>query len=143
MASFYSTIYATSSPCLAEALALRQALLCWDLQFAKAIFEGDYLKLIMEVKSPTRSSCELYYVLHDIRVLLNQAQGRSLLFCYHEANSASHSLAKIACNLGEDCVWMEDYPSHIESVLANKLCLITVDEGISVCFIFKEKPNGI
>lgn len=124
LVSFSSNIDSTIQSALAETLALRKAmLLCWELQFHKALFEGDCLKVITDASSSKTVGDELYPIIHDIRTMLQHSPGWSIQFCHREANRAAHHLAKIAYNFSEERVWMEECPSPIDViVLEEKLC---------------------
>lgn len=48
---------------------------------------------------------------------MKQIHGWKRKFTYREANMIAHMLAKFACYLFEDQIWMEDKPSFISDVL--------------------------
>lgn len=128
--AFCSNLGTLIEPYMAEALALRKAMvLCWELQFHTALFEGDCLQLISEAISSKILGNEIHPIIYDIRTFLKQAPGWSTQFCCREANRATHLLAKIACNNVEERVWMEDCPSLVDVItLEEQLCNSVMDE---------------
>lgn len=93
------------------------------------MFEGDCLKVISTSNSTTLVGDKLHSIIFDIRELLQQTPGWTLLFSYREANKAANALAKLACNLAKNVVWMENCPfSVVVFIKEDKLCNLVVDE---------------
>lgn len=113
-----------TTPPQAEALALRKAIFLYrDLHFHRVVFEGDCQRVILEANCSKVVGNDLHRILWDIKMLLRQEPEWSLTFCYRDANRAAHLLAKTACNIAEEHVWMEEYPPIVDvAVLADKLC---------------------
>lgn len=71
LVSFCSKLNYIASPAMAEAFALRKALLlCMELQFPKVAFEGDCLKVITATNSTEPEGDELHYIISYIRKIL-------------------------------------------------------------------------
>lgn len=87
------------------------------------VFEGDCLRVISVPNTQSTSADCLCNFIHDICYLLQLVLGWSIKFNFKKTNSATHMLAQHACNIIEDYIWVDDYPSLIEDIGQNeKLC---------------------
>lgn len=94
-----------------------------ELGFSNIIFEGDRQRVVNATNFPKDSRDELTPIIHDIHFMMQQSQGWQVHFHHRETNRVAHNLAKIACSLNCEKVWMEKCPSLIlNMVLEDKLC---------------------
>lgn len=119
--------------------------ICQDMGLSHVIFEGDCMQVIQamhrkkiwdDILSPI-----IFYILH----LLNCNLCWTVVYDSRGANNSVHYLAKLACNLNIDSVWIEECPEDIlPVVLADKLCSVSIwrNENHILCFK-KEKHSWI
>lgn len=78
------------------------------------------------------SQVEMIYthpIICDIHHLLRKVSSWKIHFVYRDANRAAHMLAKLACNLVEDQIWIEHYPYIVtELIQVEKLHVHSVIE---------------
>lgn len=55
--------------------------------------------------------------MHDVQLLLSLAPFWKVTFTYREDNCVAHVLAKYACNMGDDQIWVDEVPHVISDVL--------------------------
>lgn len=113
-----------SNSATAELYALWEPLkVCAELNWAKAIFEGDALSVIKYVNS---SSCSWEWhgqLVEDIKLILYNRHNWYIQHTYRECNNVAHTLARIGFTFREEKVWIEEGPSGIYSfVLKDKVC---------------------
>lgn len=97
-------------------------LLFWDLGLFDILFEGDCLSIVNVVNSPQTLDDVMRPIIYDICCLLETTQGWHVQFALRKSNRVTCSLAKYACNILGECIWMEDCPSSIRNlVLKDKL----------------------
>ncbi|XP_041003875.1 uncharacterized protein LOC121249222 [Juglans microcarpa x Juglans regia] len=113
-----------SNSATAKLYALWEALkVCAELNWTKAIFEGDALSVIKSVNSS--SCCWEWHgqLVEDIKLILYNSQNWYIQHTYRECNHVAHTLARIAFTFTEEKVWIEEGPSGIYSfVLMDKVC---------------------
>lgn len=91
--------------------------MCWDLNLANTIFEGDCLRVVLSINGIRNSENELNPILHDIRFMLQQAQRWTLCFIPRDVKQVAHKFAKLALSFDYDRYWLEHYPSTIISLI--------------------------
>lgn len=88
-------------------------------------FESDCLRFIKASVSLDPSSSEVSLVVHDIRIFWHAQPGWQLRFDYRETKMVAHELAKLACTISQDQIWMESVPANVENFVTNdKLVMI-------------------
>lgn len=112
--SFGSPTGLIINPVHVEALALRRAMsICNDSGLNQIEFEGDFQYLVQLVKSREEGPSELRPIMFNIQELLKQHTRWRIQFVYRDANKSAHNLAKLACNLVYDIIWMEECPNPV------------------------------
>ena len=108
-----------------EAMAAATALsFAKDLGFQRLILEGDSLEVIQALLERTETLTPTGLLLEDVRSL---SQNFDLLLYSHtkrDGNAVAHSLAKYALRIPDFLAWMEDVPSHIQSIVQADLALL-------------------
>lgn len=85
--------------------------------------------MITATNNTTLVGDDLHFIIFDIKKIIQQVPGWTLIFSHREANQAVDALAKIACNLDKDVIWMEEYPPSVTTFIQNaKLCNPFIDE---------------
>lgn len=128
--SFCSFHNANLDPTMAEAMTLRKAMqISWELYMSNIVFEGDCLQVVDAASSHLPRYDALGPIFFDIHHMLDRAHNWTVIHTPRYANRATHGLAKFACILSTDVIWMEDSPDSILNViLENKLCINFFDE---------------
>lgn len=83
----------------------------------KVIFEGDCLQVVIVANCKSPSNTELCSIMFDIHFLMNLAPNWKVILTYQDANRIAHLLAKHACNVGENHIWVEESPFVISEIL--------------------------
>uniref|UniRef100_A0A7N2MU32 Reverse transcriptase domain-containing protein n=1 Tax=Quercus lobata TaxID=97700 RepID=A0A7N2MU32_QUELO len=108
-----------------EAMAAATALtFAKDLGFQRLILEGDSLEVIQALLERTETLTPTGLLLEDVRSL---SQNFDLLLYSHtkrDGNAVAHSLAKYALRIPDFLAWMEDVPTHIQSIVQADLALL-------------------
>lgn len=60
---------------------------------------------------------DIYLNIFDVHHMLLQAKGWSVHYNHHSTNRAAHSLAKLACNVTSDTIWIEKYTPSLDDVI--------------------------
>lgn len=103
---------------VAESFTLRKAVeLCSDLNFQKAIFEGDAKVVIIAVHSDDEVLSSFSSIVEDIRFYFRNRRDWHLQFTLRETNMVVHTSAKKALALGEEQVWIEEVPILLWDIL--------------------------
>ncbi|KAF5442911.1 hypothetical protein F2P56_035519 [Juglans regia] len=106
------------SPIVAEVHALWRAVeLCTELRFTNVVFEGDALTIIDAINRSKESWVWYGQMIEDLKQFFTYTNRWKLQHVYREGNQVAHSLAKNAIDLGEEIVWIENYPDDVFSVL--------------------------
>lgn len=71
-------------------------------------FEGDCLQVIEAANKTSLSENELCTIMHDIYYLLSLAPNQKITFTFRDVDHVAHILAKHACILGDDQIWIEE-----------------------------------
>lgn len=90
-------------------------------EFLDILFEGDCLQVIKAMNNRKIIDDELSPIVFNISIMVQQARGWKFHCVNREANRVAHVLAKFACRLTSQRIWMEEYPpraSHFD--LADK-----------------------
>lgn len=120
-------------------------IMSWDLQIRDVNFAGDCLHVIEVANHEKPLDAELFSVIHDIHCLMELAPSWKIVFIYRAANRTAHLLAKSACTLDEDQVWLEDIPSFISDVLRrrNNVLIYLMNETSCLFFYFYYKKKQL
>lgn len=116
LASFCFKPKAVSNPIIAEAQALKKSMLiCAELGFKSLLFEGECLDVVNWTNFLLEPPPYIRPIIFDIRNLLQLHTDWKISFTHREANFVAHILAKMACNVSSDCIWIEECPSNVRS----------------------------
>lgn len=103
--------------------------LCWEPNMFNIVYEGNCLQVVTAAANLLPRNDAIDLILFDIHWMLEGAQKWSISHTPRQANQAAHGLAKLACNMSNDVVWMEDAPTSILAViLEDKLCIDLFNE---------------
>lgn len=109
------------SPTATEALALRTAMsLYQDLGFPQVISKGD-CKVVVEAATSTKApDSKIYPLIYDIHQYLRRHLMWKVQYVHGVCNQVAHNLARLACKVHGDSIWMEECPMQVMSfVLAD------------------------
>ncbi|XP_041017901.1 uncharacterized protein LOC121260118 [Juglans microcarpa x Juglans regia] len=103
-----------TNPLLAEATTLERATyLRIELGLYEAIFEGDALVLINDVKGKIENWSWYGQIVEDLMLFFYHNNNRQLKFIPRIGNNAAHILVKLALGFEEEVVWIEEGPREI------------------------------
>ena len=86
-----------------------------ELGIAKAVLEGDSQVVIMALNSKTSVLAPYGSLIQDSLTLSNSFSKLSYSHTKREGNTVAHNLAKLAVNLTNCVIWMEDVPPDVLS----------------------------
>ena len=116
IASMATRIPQQLRPVKIEALAASKALeFARELGIADAVLEGDSQVVMMALKSKTSVLAQFGLLMQDSLTLSTGFSKLSYSHTKREGNTVAHSLAKLAMNLTNCVIWMEDVPSDVLS----------------------------
>ncbi|KAL5836891.1 hypothetical protein ACOSQ3_014060 [Xanthoceras sorbifolium] len=97
-------------PLLAEATALLHGLqFMATAGWTVRIVESDCLVLVNALNSSSLLLFEIGIMLNDIWGLLASSPGSCVQFVPRQANLVAHGLAKFACTLSSNMLWLDDF----------------------------------
>ncbi|KAM6563234.1 hypothetical protein CsatB_023232 [Cannabis sativa] len=97
----------------------------WGLQWAKQLqlqphcVETDCLMLVHALQGKQSQLSSFHDLVEDISYHLSSFSNACISHVRRDANQAAHGLAKQALQLDNDCIWIEEIPSTIFSVVVN------------------------
>jgi ribonuclease HI len=110
------TVEYIHNPVTAEALAARRAVeFGQSLGIRKIILEGDAKQIVQALRSSDGGRCSYGLIIEDMQQLVRRFQEYAVHFVRQEANGEAHKLAKLALLIGENKVWMDDFPLSLDS----------------------------
>ena len=125
LASYAKKIHQSFKAVEIESMAAATALtFAKDLGFQHIILEGDSLEVIQALWDKTKTLTPTGLLLEDVRSL---SQNFDLLLYSHtkrDGNAVAHSLAKYALRIPDFLAWIEDVPTHIQSIVQADLALL-------------------
>jgi hypothetical protein len=77
--------------------------------------EGDAKQIVQALRSSDGGRCSYGLIIEDMQQLLQRFQEYAVHFVRREANGEAHKLAKLALSIGENRVWMDDFPFSLDS----------------------------
>jgi hypothetical protein len=83
------------------------------------VLEGDSLATVAAINQENPCFNRYCQVVDDIRTRLSSFPNFVIQHVSRGANSAAHTLAKLALTLPSDVVWMEECPLPIHSIVFN------------------------
>ena len=114
----------TSSPELAEAMGIREAL-SWikSTHWSNVIIETDCLVAVQGIRSSVVMLSYYGRIISDCKDLLNELKYRHVVlrFIKRSANTVAHHLARSTCVVSDRVFCRSNAPSNFISVLANDL----------------------
>lgn len=128
-ASFNCKVAHTFNPEVAEALALRKAmLLCEELGFPSMIFEGDCLSVVHMINSISTPYACVRLVIFDIQQLFLSHPLWHVVFIHiKKVNMVAHHLARLACSISFDLILVDECLDNVLSyVIFDKPCITTI-----------------
>lgn len=85
--------------------------------------------MIKAASNPFLNDDDLGPILYDIQHILVNAMDWKVTFTPRNATQAVHSLAKLACSLTNNVIWMKEYPKTVlDVILTDKFCIGLYDE---------------
>jgi hypothetical protein len=113
LAMLSETVASIKDPATAEAMAARRGVeLSKSMGIMKLILEGDALQIVQALQSTGGRWYPYGLIIEDTRRMFWNFQECSVRHVQREANVEAHKLAKLALSLGENRVWLEDFPLH-------------------------------
>lgn len=98
-------------------------LYCANLSLNSLNFEGDCLNVVNWSNSHIEPPSDIRSIIFYIRNLLQHHSDWTVTFTCWESNKVGRILAKMACTVNSDCIWIEDYPGLVmSSILLDMLC---------------------
>ncbi|XP_062011339.1 uncharacterized protein LOC133727936 [Rosa rugosa] len=114
-----------TSPFHAELLALRDCiLLARSLHHEEVVFESDCSLLVQAIHSPSQDLTTMNILIEEVRQLLQDHRGYSVLHVRREANIVAHTLATHALRSRESQVWFVLAPELIRDAIRNDVIVI-------------------
>lgn len=112
-------------PKVVEVMALRKAMtICWELGFIDVVFEENCLRVVTVANSINLAKDDLCLIISNVQHMILKAQGWSVQYSHWSTNRVTHNLAKLACNITSNYIWIEEYPPSIDDVIQlDKLCI--------------------
>ncbi|XVF78426.1 hypothetical protein PTKIN_Ptkin14bG0131700 [Pterospermum kingtungense] len=108
-------------PDVAEATAAMMAVrFAKDLGLFRVIVEGDALRVINAVNSPSPDLSEIGNIIEEVRWLCRDFQVCHFVHVSRHANMAAHTLAKAAIHVRNLCTWVEECPDFIRDIVNNE-----------------------
>ena len=112
----------------AMALACRKAMeFVVDVGFSEIILVGDNVHVIKAISSPAVNSSRLGLIYEDIRCLAAGLRSFSVSCVRHSANFIGHSLARCACQIDNDVIWLEKIPQPTSEALYLDSCSLNIE----------------
>ena len=81
-----------------------------DAGFSKIILEGDNVHVMKAISSPGVNSSRLGLIYEDIQCLAAGLRSFFVSCVRRSANFVAHSLARYACQIDNDVIWLEKIP---------------------------------
>ena len=123
LAASSKVLSASYSAKISEALAMQDGvLLAREMEVSHAIFESDTLSIFQAINGGIHGG-ELGHIIKNIREVAALFSWCSFKHLKREGNRVTHELAKVARNSGVSQVWKMSFPSLIEHLLIEDLCL--------------------
>ncbi|XVF87834.1 hypothetical protein PTKIN_Ptkin18bG0152500 [Pterospermum kingtungense] len=120
-----ATIKDINEPFLIEAHAAVEAMdFALNCGFHEIILEGDALGVIKRLQSSNVDRSMIPHQIEEGRMKMSSFSHSKLQHVPRTSNEAAHQLAKLSPNLLYDCIWMEDYPACIKSVIDADMSLL-------------------
>jgi ribonuclease HI len=113
---------------VAEAMAAMNALrLCIDQGLSNICIEGDAKNVVEAVQPETINWSKIGHVMADAKLLGDRFEAWEINHVGHQANSAAHSLAKLAACMGLNRLWPREIPNCISEIIRREQFLISFD----------------
>ena len=123
LAASNKVLPASYSAEISEALAMQDGvLLVAEMEVSQAIFESDALSIILAINDGIHGG-ELGHKIRNIREVVALFSWCSFKHLKREGHRVAHELAKVAGNSGVSQVWKMSFPSFLEYLLIEDLCL--------------------
>lgn len=91
---------------IAKALAFRVAMTICDLELGNVLFERDCKRVVDTITFSKENSFELSPLIYEIKCLMQNNSFWVMKFAYRDTNAVAHCLAKLACSLSREMVWL-------------------------------------
>ena len=82
-----------------------------DASFSDLVIEGDNFNVMKSISLTKNNLSRLGLVYEDIRCIVASLWTVAISCVHRAANSAAHSLARYACQIDDEIVWLEESPS--------------------------------
>lgn len=124
MAPIAETFHHSSDPTQVEAHATWTAIsLCHDLGLRRVHFEGDSLNIVSTFKKEELCWTRFEQLVNDSKLLFQDFVLVTVRHYRRTANIATHTLAKFALSERVNCVWLDESPPPIRSVILEEKIL--------------------
>lgn len=93
-----------------------------EVGYFEVIFEGDAAQVVADINIVSTNLSNTGYLTKSIQQELQWFKAASFVHVPRVLNSAAHALAREAAHNMVYCIWLEDTPQSISSILVREQC---------------------
>lgn len=95
--------------------------ICNTLNLTWVFFKGDCKAVVNAVNLKELSLSVMYPIVYDIQVLLHNHPHWRVQINQRNSNKVAHNLAKLACTMQKNSIWLGEFPMQIRSCVIDDM----------------------